>query len=54
MIKNINKFNLIHNAHLLGVTTVGVVVIRELLKEDEKVSTVLLVIRDGDIDSVSI
>ena len=57
MIKNSSKFNLIltyiHNTHLHGLT-VGVGVIRELLKEDEKLSTVLLVKIDGDIDSVSI
>ena len=57
MIKNSNKFNLIltyiHNTHLLGLT-VGVGVIRELLKEDEKLSTVLLVIRDVVTDSVYI
>ena len=53
MIKNINKFNLIHNTHLPWLT-VSEGVIRKLLKEDDNFSTELVVIRDGDIDSASI
>ena len=48
-----NKFNLIYYANLPGVT-LDEGITRERLKEDEKVSIVLLVKRDGDIDSESI
>ena len=48
-----NKFNLIYYANLPGVT-LDEGITREPLKEDEKCSTVLLVIRDWDTESVPI
>ena len=47
-----SKLNFIYFTHLPGVT-VGVGVTVEPLIEDEKISTVPIVERDGVIDSVS-